>query len=412
MTTANGILDASALADLGAALETGLPALRTGQVATQCSFPTTINTVNKQMGGRSVHFTRDVYSPLDPVTVGFPAFYVTLSGDETGVGADATLEASIEYPLNSGNYTRLKFSGIDQGVAANKSILWSDPVALDIPFGVAYGVRFFWQSTAGIIFRQFSIVPSSNIHQLEYAVSGLTNKVMGGSFTVASRQYWYAPCAIFKKTRKASVYIHGDSRSLGVRCSQQDSSGAVGIIETVIDQDVGYINGGVGATTLYESLSKLNLRNELINGCSAIVNASGINDIRNAGRTAAQVIADRTTFANAYPGKIIIGTTLNPDVTTTDNYASTGNQSVQSWETERVNFNNAARVGIVGETACYDSADCFESSRNSGKWAVSRVPDATTGTAQFATDDGLHEVANGVLYAKNQRRFPMGIVKP
>ncbi len=92
--------------------------------------------------------------------------------------------------------------------------------------------------------------------------------------------------------------------------------------------------------------------------------------------------------------------TVPPITTSTDSWATTGNQTVVNGETPRLQFNAWARDtthwAADGITGIFDIADVCESTRNSGKWAVSGGVNALgTSIAQVMTDDGIHPLGYG-----------------
>ena len=153
-------------------------------------------------------------------------------------------------------------------------------------------------------------------------------------------------------------------------------------------------------------------RGRLTRGCNVAISNFGTNDIYTDSRTLAQVQADCLalwTWAVAR-GMPVYQTTLLPQSSTTDSYATLGNQTTRTGNTTRVSFNNWVRAGapidsttkaavavgtsgalVAGATGhplkgYFETADLVESARDSGKWIV-------TGAANYATSDGTHPSA-------------------
>ena len=153
-------------------------------------------------------------------------------------------------------------------------------------------------------------------------------------------------------------------------------------------------------------------RLRLTRGCNVAITEFPTNDIFTDSRTLSQIQADCLTLWTALVarGMKVFQTTLLPQSSTTDSYATLANQTTRTGNTTRVSFNNWIRAGApidpttkaavaVGTNGAlvaagtghplqgyFETADIAESSRDSGKWIV-------TGAANYATTDGTHPSA-------------------
>lgn len=144
-----------------------------------------------------------------------------------------------------------------------------------------------------------------------------------------------------------------------------------------------------------------------------IVSNYGVNDLGN-GSSLAQLQSDITTFWRMFSPmrKRVFQTTITPRTNSTDSWATTTNQIVQTWEANRTGFNSWLRAGapmnssfvavsigtpgalLAGQTGhplygVFDVASAVEVNAsnvltlNGGYWQVN-------GTANYPTTDGTH----------------------
>jgi hypothetical protein len=121
-------------------------------------------------------------------------------------------------------------------------------------------------------------------------------------------------------------------------------------------------------------------RDQLMQYASHIIDGWCFNDIQG-GATAATCAANRATFAALYPNNIVIGNTLPPFTTSSDNWTTTTNQSVDL--VGLVTFNSLARLGIAGEKFVFDLAYAMDPS-HVNLWTPAPNPYATSLTPVFS----------------------------
>lgn len=367
-----------------------------GQVTTRVNIPNTFNSTLKSANGRRAHYARDTMNSFQIV---IPNFYVIAGTGESGTGAAATVTASIEYPI--GTRTQVKFSGIAAGSIPNNSYLISDAIGVSIPKDALFYVWLHWENTSGFIYSSYT-GNHPGVFQSEgyqYSASILPDVTMSGTITNTSptNTNTFGCCAIIAKTRRPSVYLLGDSRQHGTQ-DDNSTSGDLGEIAKSIGPYLAYGNYGISSTKM--SVWNSSHANQLALSVyyTSVALQMGINDIYG-GATAITVLAARLTALALFPGKKVVESTLPPETTSTDGWATTINQAQVSApaNAQRVLFNNAVRAGGRGFNGYLEIADVVESARDSGLW----VPGYTT--------DGIHEVAAANLAIKAAGAIPISV---
>jgi hypothetical protein len=380
-----------------------LPSLYLGQVATKSRIPTNNSTTNKQMNNRSHHVARDDITSLK---IELPNWYWARKStlDEKVGGGNITYRASIEYP--AGVFTQVLFSGAASVVVASGNSILSDFCTVAIPNGASFWVRVFAVAVSAIVFLDGDAAPvtqqvdTGNGEAMEFAASGLSDLTMSGTITATLATVAapiFSPTAIVAMTRKPSVLIIGDSRAWGY-VDTLDSSGDLGEIARSIGPAYGYINAGSAGDFLSAFIAGGAKRAALKQYCSHVVIQTAINALRSGGsgqnKTAATVLGEQQSILAMFADKRCFVTTTAPQSGTTDNWATTANQTVNANSAQIIAFNDAVRAGVSGAVGYFDVADAVESARNSGKWKVD-------GTAFKWTTDGLHETQFAYLAIKN-----------
>lgn len=191
------------------------------------------------------------------------------------------------------------------------------------------------------------------------------------------------PAAILAMTRRPSLAVIGDSRNLGTTTTSStaafDSIGNLGEIQRSIAASYGCLDLGVYGERLQQFVASHARRAELGAYCSHACIEMGINDVIS-GRSASQIAADTASVADYFPNQRMVLSTMPPVTTSSDAWATVGNQTTHANNGVRVAVNNARRALPSLFVACWDVADTVESGRDSGKWK-----------APGHTADGLHE---------------------
>jgi hypothetical protein len=364
------------------------PPLYEGLVATRSFLMQNRDSTNKQVMSRKVHISTET---LTSIRVGFAGFVA--SQPDFGIGASSTIAASIEYP--SGTFTQLLFSGSASGTIPDLGVLYSDYVSVSIPASTPFWLRAFVTSTAGVLF--YSGRNTFYGEAAAYAVSGLTDQTMGGTITDSGANKVYTASAILGLTRNASAVVLGDSISTGAGgdgTGAQNGTGSVaggfddrsGIIAQSFPATFPFLKLDMGSDNATNFISFGGIGRKLfIQKSSHIICQLGVNDFGTLGKTSAQLIsALQGIFALGRADQKIIQSTITPNSTSTDGWATLGNQTTIN-PTGHSTFNSALRAGTTGLSLAgyYDLASVVESSSNSDLWAVN-------GVSGFGTADGLH----------------------
>lgn len=334
-----------------------------GPVSTRASIPGKSDSTNKQFNSRSWHIARTAISQL---TIACPNWFCDGS-NEVGSGGTATVFAAIEYP--AATFTRVTWnSGATSVSISNSTTAFSDAISISIPNGATYYIRFFFTGAVASVRSRGLNIDLTRGDALNTAASGLSDQTMSGTITDSGTGDGFYPAALLAQMGGPSVAIIGDSIALGTQ-DTPDASGDQGIVARGIGGSFGYVNLGVGNDSAVSFLSSHALRVALAQYASTIVIQYGVNDLV-ASRTSAQILADRSSIAALLPGKNIIETTITPRTTSTDSWATTGNQTVANsgQETNRVAANTSIRAGRSGFSHFAETTNVVETAQNSGIW--------------------------------------------
>lgn len=359
-----------------------------GIVASRARTLSTHSTSFQQIMARSAHVATE---DLTSVRLAFSNFDYTNISD-SGNGALSTITASIEYP--AGTFTQLLFSGSSSSSIPSGDLIFSDYVTVSIPNGSTFWVRQFINNSVGLFFNGWRNTFYGEATAV--ATSGLTDQTMSGTISDTGQGWSLPPTAILGTTINPSVIIAGDSISVGFGGGGQPQNGALATgfngKQGIVAQSLGnipFLNMGVPGQTATSWIAQATARDKLIQKGSHLIVQVGVNDLAN-GRTSAQIITSlQGIYALARSGQKIYQTTITPDSTSTDSWATLVNQTtVPNPTTEYAALNTAIRAILANTTGTYDVTSVVENSLNSSLWPV-------TGAANFATSDGLHPSSVG-----------------
>lgn len=382
------------------------PASYLGQVATRSLMTNTQlpNNSGEWEMSRSMHWSRAVI--VNPTLV-MPSFFVNTSNVETAV-TGGTIKVSIEYP--AGTFT-LSDQNIAAGNAAvSQSTLTVLTFTITIPENAQFWVRTLQVNSNGPVYSglpAYTLDPSDGF---EFGTGTPTDLTTSG--TVSFGGFYYSPILILAQTIQPSFCIIGDSREIAGGEVATDATADIGQDARTIGKVYGYGSLSNSSTTISAFLSATKtIRNQILQGTISgisgtpyfthIIDAYGVNDL-GAGTTAT-LITNRASFAALYPGSTVIGITLYPNTSTTDNWATTTNQSPTTSETKMLVFNDAVRAGISGEKFYFDIADAVDPYRL-GFYPVSRnfnnstMPNTVSATGAISgTTMTITAVASGTF---------------
>lgn len=378
----------------------------TGQVGTRSINPTFLNTTNKQLRARRVHYAR---SAITSLKLSFPNFYVDgfqagATYTEKGSGATSIITAAIEYPIGA-TFTQIKFSGIAAGVIPNNGCLLSDSVSVTIPSGALFGVRVYVTNVAGIVFALGdNSLGGTNIpgnfalgDVLDAAVTGLLDNTLGGAYTNTSGTNSYSAMVIVGTTVNPSILVAGDSISYGLH-DMGDSSGDLGSVTRSIGPNFAYSSFSNEGDSVLDALTNSANRLSFNQYFSHAILQMGVNDFIVNSETGAALIANTASYGALLSGLKAYLCTILPAPTSTDNYATLLNQTVPSYEANRVTANNSRRTTPAPWAGFFDLDSVFESSLNSGK--------IIAGSGYLDSTSSVHPTPTGYLAIKNSGIIP------
>lgn len=309
-------------------------------------------------------------------------YFNAAGSSDAGLNA-VNYKAGIEYPI--GSVKPILFAGVRTASVASGAQVVSDSLNIVIPRGSVFYVRTFVSVTGGNKWVATGITNNSTWGE------GLTASVdtvdAGGAMvTTGDGNYLIAPIVIMSTSIDTpSVIIYGDSIAAGSGegppfignrgylmrgLNRGLDSGSIPFANVAYPGESiqGFVGGGAGA--LRKALpSSVTFRDAIV--------AYGTNDIV-AGRTALQIEADLTTLYTLLAGYgcRVWGVTLLPRTTSTDGWATTGNQTpVAGFAVGGIRqvVNTWLRTIPAPLTGVIDASDIVETFRNSSFWKFSPV---------------------------------------
>lgn len=329
--------------------------------------------------------------PVSGIWLRCPWFYVDANSVETLVGNGVTGSASIEYPLTV--FHQCTVSGSATITITDGTSPDFDLCAVNIPANTDFRVH--WHGNAGAAGKHaYNCIASTNrADGLENGVA--TDKTMVGGETAAGSSApggtnAFSPIVLGMVAASEPSYIGiGDSIMAGsnlftgaLYASALDAYANIGWFERLIHGNNGYsyLNLARGSTAAFEwrTANAMDKRLSLIRGLtnSFAINAIGHNDngvTPSVTKTSMGVI---NTQMNTVVRKTI-GATLTPYTSSTDSWATTGNQTIASTDNAAMNANVVSGT-IAGQTGYIDLMAAFKSGGAAGEvWRVG--PETTDG---------------------------------
>lgn len=245
----------------------------------------------------------------------------------------------------------------------------------------------------------------------------------------------FSPVAIlgFNSTPSSCVGIVGDSIAIGTgdvgtSFGSMDTALDNGWVMRLLNRQVPYVWYSKYADTASVMALNQHWRSGPLEHMTVMLDELGINDFVSLSHTAAQVANDKLSLARqaSVRGLPLYWTTISPVTTSTDLWATTGNQTKFANDSARVTFNDWLRAGapivqsgglwvytavgtggatVIGQsghpvTGYFDVANAIESATDSGLWKTAErtVTDAamssstnpsflTSATAAFTSGD-------------------------
>lgn len=353
-----------------------------GQVATR-SYVSNFLAASSQAMCRTRHIAKDT---ITAVQVAYGAWrYQADTGDI--VTAAMTVNVALEYPVGVivGTFA---WNGASNKLIPSGETALSDALACNVPSGAEFWLRLYVVMASGGVPQMGT---GSGGNDQAYAGeamnlgSSIADQTAGGTITNNNGGRNIYPLAVVGMTGKASFYLIGDSKTAG-----SGEEGAVGAGDTgELARSIGaagyaYINAGVSSDFAVNRAHRSRRIAALAQYCSHVVVQLGFNDLFSGGYTAAQIMSNLNNIYSQYPSKPILQATITPTTTSTDAWATTGNQAVRPGEAERVTLNGLIRAKPIPLVGVLEIADVMETARNSG---IFKAPGNTA--------DGVHETRAG-----------------
>ncbi|PDT05691.1 hypothetical protein CO666_03550 [Rhizobium chutanense] len=386
-------------------------------VSTRNLLPSVSSTAIKSARGRSQMIARDAITSAKFV---FPNWFAAQFGatspyiEQNGPSA-LSIQAAVEYP--AGVFTPILFSGSTTGTIPAGANLVSDDTALSIPEDAQYAIRWRINGTGGLVYVSATspAVTSSafgDAFDSAATVNSLADNTQNAAdaYTNNGPGAYYGPIAVLSVSARESIIAFGTSITHGEN-DTLDSTLDLGIIARGAGVNFGYINCGVRGDSAYRAVNVLGTGNfakraALAQYATKAIIEYGPNDIGTVeARTAAQCLADRATLyaylKSVAPGIKIYQTTTTPLATSTDAFATTGNQTPNATITPKITeINDAVRAGgIANLDGYYDVSDVVSTARNSGIW---KCP---AGYTPMTNSGGLHPLQAGYKYVRDSGIF-------
>ena len=335
---------------------------------------------------------------------------------------DIVVGAAIE-PVGNGVWP-VTFGGKRRVTIEPGGYALSDPLGVDIAKGTTFWTRTFVQVSSGQFYPLGNISTASTGEGNNYGSTVGADLTVYGSASltgVGTNQYVYGPAAILGQVidpEKPVIGILGDSIFNGIGDSSHANGGYA---QRALNNNYSFVKlafPGEGLSSGWTGVSGANRRRRmgLLAECGVthIVTDYTVNALATTTIQQDAVSAWISMARVATQG--VWATTLTPQTTSTDSWATTGNQTIQypsDREPRRVAFNNwlrdgapinasnvpqsvgasgagIVRAGQVGHPlkGYFEAADLAETARDSGIWKAGYTSDGThpnaTGHAALA----------------------------
>lgn len=315
------------------------------------------------------HHPRLVYSNI-----------INNNGTEVAGDNAITISASIELP-SSGGFIRATFNGQTSVTIQPGATVMSDPIgfaATPADILLWYSRTYVSVASAGMTWP-LSLIAGTG----DAAERGTANndKTMTGTIAGAYERT-FGPAAIVGalESRVPSVAIVGDSIAQGYSETYFNSF----LAQALTNLSIPFINFAAGSeqTSKWGGNIGRALRSPLLQHCTHVIFENGFNSLSTSWANVQTFQLQAWDYFDRL-GMPVFQTTITPGTTSTDLWATAGNQTVLANEANRVLINDWIR-GVPEPLSGYiEAADAAMTARNSGIWK-------TDGTAQKWTSDGAH----------------------
>jgi hypothetical protein len=325
---------------------------------------------------------------------------------ETDNANTLTLRAQVSLGASgAAPFIPVYFNGFRQITLDAGGAILSDPVPVDLLAGTQFFVH--TMQTAGTQQAGEKYIINHNTFLTgEFGNNTASDQtgVQLASGAIGGLMPTYITAGSGAPTRRALMGIYGDSIPDGKHDTNQE-----GYVARALKGNYGYVSACLSSEQLSTFVTAANSfrRRLLMDGITAAITNYGINDC-SGGRTLPQMQADvalLTAIMRRAGATAVTWCTLCPNTTSSDAWATTGNQTVSAFEAARVAFNDWLRThpAGVGIDYVFDAADVVEANaagaatRNGGRWGVTY---ASAPGGGGGSPDGIHPTIAGHLALK------------
>lgn len=370
-----------------------------GLVANRTNEPFSSVSISVPYTFQSCHFASPQanVTKIAPIWVGW---FRNADVYRNSMAGNITIEASVEYPAGSGTWTPLTFnSGSASGVVPSGGVLKADLLTIAIPAGAQFRIRTVVTAISSGTFVPCGgnlLSPSSTIYPDGRASGNLKTSGSISADTVANN-IW-RPTAIMGVLDAANCrgyVIHGDSIATGSGDTSLGAKGGTGFLQRALDPMYPWAAlttpGATEGSPLNNipDMDKLRLLAAAMNslgGVSHVITEGGTNDLSN-GASLALISAVQRMYSSLWAGAKHIPCTFTPRSTSTDSWATTGNQTAftgGSYASVMPAYNAAVRSNSLGDVDGFiDAATAASTGTDTSIWKAGY------------TSDGLHPNGTG-----------------
>lgn len=324
----------------------------------------------------TTQMTRKAHKTVSAVTslrLVYPDYYVSPTKGEVAVGS-LPVQAWIEYP--SGTYTAVAFGGSTTPTFSNGGNNASDPTAVTIPANTQFWTWTYCASASCPRVGQSgeAVLKNSFGEGAKIASSAVPTTPSASQPSAGGDTAGLMPIAILAQTGAPGLCFFGDSRVYG----QKDLTVSLdrGVYAPSLSGSYAYLNAGVAGDTEVAFLGSPG-RRDLAQYCTVVADEFGTNDMYLNSGTAAGAGEWKRRAVWTFLGKRYITSTVEPNTTSTDAWATTANQTATAVDAIFTTYNGDMRgAGYVQQY--FDVSDGLSSARDSGIWGATW------------TSDGLH----------------------
>lgn len=334
---------------------------------------------------RSMHYTRST-GRVGFLRLVYCNFHLLTTGETSGANP-YNVKASVEY---NGAVYPVYFNGARTKTLAIDEVAISDPVMVTIPANTQFHVRQYCSVTT--LGEKWPMCFGLNTTLGETFLNGSDVTDTATAMANASGS-GFCPAAILGSIAgdAPSVLITGDSMAYGQGDTQEGPNWDLGYLARALSKQFAYVRVVRATTQLSHFLATNSRQLNLIHTAKPthIIQELSVNDLLNGGNFATVKSRLETMWdILGTTGAKVYQTTLQPVTSSTDNWATTTNQTPHANASAMRDINDFIRSKPPGIAGVIEVGYQMESFPGSGLWKVD-------GTAQAYTVDGIHLTQRG-----------------